>query len=286
MLLVCFSCSAFVACAQEQTEDAIYLKNGNIYRGTIIEQVPGESYTIQILGGSVMKIKAEYIERITHEKKAPTAQPYFNNDDKGSIYRNDNDPRNRRSPPPFVYRKKGYFFQGQLMVGLLEGGFRIINGYKFGQFGYLGLGVGIDGVVGSINVLVNGGGTEFSGAYVPLFLYYTGDILKKRITPFYALELGYAFRFQPSSATSSYNYYNQDPNEKVEGGMTGAVGLGVRFFSRKNRKTISLSINLDVKSGTNRYTYYNSNGSGQYYPYTQVTNAIMYFPAVKLGIGF
>ena len=287
-LLLCYIGYVLPICAQVQNEDVIYLKNGNIYRGTISEQIPGESYTIEIMGGSVLKIKAEYIERITHEKKANTAQPYLHNDESGTIINRGYTPSantSRRHPPPFIYRQKGYFFQAQIMLGFFEIGLRIINGYKFGQFGYLGLGVGVDGVIAQASEfsMTNGVNVDYAGPHFPIFLYYTGDILKRRITPFYAVEVGYAFRVHSSTPFASST---KDPNQSLDGGMTGGIGFGVRFFSRKSRVNVNLSINLDIKNPTNTFSYLYNNGGGQYLTKTYSTTDVMYFPAFKFGIGF
>jgi hypothetical protein len=48
--------------------DVVYLKNGSIIRGTIIEQVPGVSLKIETSDGSVFFYKMEEIEKITKEK--------------------------------------------------------------------------------------------------------------------------------------------------------------------------------------------------------------------------
>ena len=103
------------------------------------------------------------------------------------------------------------------------------------------------------------------------FIYYAGDILKKRITPFYAIELGYAFR---------PNIYSSYSAEKAIGGPMGAIGIGARIGNR-SRKNIALSLNLDVKAPTNHFT---SNYTGQ--TTTSSESLIMLLPSFKLGIGF
>lgn len=55
------------ATAQEKSIDVLYLKNGSIIKGEIIEQVPGVSLKIQTADGSVFVYKMEDIERITRE---------------------------------------------------------------------------------------------------------------------------------------------------------------------------------------------------------------------------
>ena len=69
----------------QQMEDVVHLKNGSIVRGTIIEQLPGESLKIQTQGGSVFvytmdeiaKISKEPVEmggRVDAKKDAPVAE--------------------------------------------------------------------------------------------------------------------------------------------------------------------------------------------------------------------
>lgn len=49
--------------------DVVYLKNGSVIRGMIIEQVPNVSIKIQTADGSVFFYKMEEVEKITKEKK-------------------------------------------------------------------------------------------------------------------------------------------------------------------------------------------------------------------------
>ncbi len=51
----------------KQLEDVVYLKDGSIIRGTIIEQVPGESLKIETTGGNVFVFSMKKIERIAKE---------------------------------------------------------------------------------------------------------------------------------------------------------------------------------------------------------------------------
>ena len=51
----------------QQIEDVVYLKNGSIIRGIIIEQVPGESIKIQTREGNLFVYQMEQIDRIMKE---------------------------------------------------------------------------------------------------------------------------------------------------------------------------------------------------------------------------
>lgn len=56
--------------AQEQMQDVVYLKNGGIIRGIIIEQIPGKSIKIQTRDGNVFVHQLDEVERITKEGAA------------------------------------------------------------------------------------------------------------------------------------------------------------------------------------------------------------------------
>ena len=68
ILVVCLI--AFVATEPlfaQQMEDVVHLKNGNVIRGTIIEQIPGESLKIQTQGGSVFVYTMDEIAELARE---------------------------------------------------------------------------------------------------------------------------------------------------------------------------------------------------------------------------
>ena len=73
ILVACLT--AFVAPAllfAQPLEDVVYLKDGTIVRGTIIEQIPGESLKIQTQGGSVFLYTLDEIAKIVKE---PVLEP-------------------------------------------------------------------------------------------------------------------------------------------------------------------------------------------------------------------
>ena len=53
--------------AQQQEEDVVYLKDGSILRGTVIEDVIGESLRIRTRDGNVFRIAYDRIDRRTKE---------------------------------------------------------------------------------------------------------------------------------------------------------------------------------------------------------------------------
>jgi hypothetical protein len=54
-------------CYAQQTVDVVYLKNGDIRKGTIVENVPDDHLRIETADGSIFTIKYEDIEKITKE---------------------------------------------------------------------------------------------------------------------------------------------------------------------------------------------------------------------------
>lgn len=54
-------------CKGQQLEDVVYLKDGGVVHGTIIEQVPGQSILIQARDGNRFRYPMDRIERITRE---------------------------------------------------------------------------------------------------------------------------------------------------------------------------------------------------------------------------
>ena len=69
-----------LAQAQQRLEDVVYLKNGSIIRGIIVEQIPFKSIKISTLGGSELIYTMDEIVRITKElpikPKFPTMSEY------------------------------------------------------------------------------------------------------------------------------------------------------------------------------------------------------------------
>lgn len=303
--------SSFTLSAQDDREDVVYLKNGNIYRGVIVEQVPGQTLKVETLGGNVFTVQISDITKITKEKKVVPdngpamgdmpGQPPMHGPESRQPDMNDHGPRffhhnnfqryykfdsaERGKGREFHYRKKGYFFEAQLLAEMGQGGGRIINGYKFSQFGYLGIGIGADLVgfapVGKYNF--GGNSAPYAGTYLPVFLHYSGDILRKRITPFYSIDMGYAVRFNsggPVAYPAYYPYYNNDYRQS---GAMGGVGFGVKFFS-KHRVNFNLSLNADFQNV--RYVPGYDIASGNGMTWRSGNSLTLLTPGLKFGLGF
>jgi hypothetical protein len=220
----------------------------------------------------VIVVAAADVVKITKEPKAAPQEEYYY---KYKVV---------RTPKPvyeYHFRPRGYFFQAQVEMEALELGFRIVNGYKFGQFGYLGLGVGVDGVILDIQ-----GTQNYAGAYFPVYIHYGGDILKKQITPFYSAEAGYAFHPIPGGgALSPANILGGGGSETTAvssvGGLMAGVGFGARFYSRR-RVHFDLSAHFDIKQSSTTFQAYDSYG----FEYNYTSHTVLLIPGLRFGIGF
>ncbi len=67
-LFVLFSGS--VLFAQSQLQDVVYLKNGSVIKGQIIELVPAKSVQLEIADGSIVSYEMEQVDRIVRDKSA------------------------------------------------------------------------------------------------------------------------------------------------------------------------------------------------------------------------
>jgi hypothetical protein len=261
--------------AQDWKPDVIYLKDGSIYKGTITHQTPNVRYEIETADGIFIPVANKNIDSLVLGVKHPI--PAFDT----TIVYYTNAPRPGRKLPSYGYKDHGYFFQAQINIQYAGGGARIINGYKINQYAILGLGIGFGGAALAANTPSNLGGAKnpFSGSYFPFFLYYSGDILKKKITPFYAIEIGYGV--SAPALIEGNSYYG--PVHVLTGGPMGSGGFGVRFYSGR-RFVFSLSANLDIQQAhtdvTNEQSYYN------HYPEFVSKSMTMLLPAFKIGIGF
>ena len=68
IFLICLTTLVMTSQAfAQQMEDVVHLKNGGLIRGTIIEQVPGESLKIQTRDGNVFVYTMDEIAKMSKE---------------------------------------------------------------------------------------------------------------------------------------------------------------------------------------------------------------------------
>jgi len=174
-------------------EDVVYLKNGSIIHGMIIEQIPGASVKIECSDRNVYVFKTEDIEKITREPVTDS---------------------------PFIMKKIQ-------IDSVKQRGFTIIPEINFSKINFSGDDFyylwGIDLTAGYlINPHISvgvGTGLEYNtyALYFPLFAALRYNILKKSVTPFFTAEGGYARVIK-----GGFPDYT--------GGLRIKGGVGMKFF--------------------------------------------------------
>ena len=161
---------AALSASAQSYEDVIYLKNGSIIHGVIIEQVPNVKYKIQTYDGNVFVFEVENIEKITKEipRTGKTVQP---------------------ANKFFSHAEKGFL----LYLGLDVSPFSpdsscsldIMTGYRFSNYFALAAGSSL-GYSWYGNEFHRGG--RFVGSY---YIHLRSDFLKTKVRPFVSVNLGY-----------------------------------------------------------------------------------------------
>ena len=277
-LVVILAFLPFSSMAQNGMQDVIYLNDGSVYKGIIIETVPNVSYKIQSEGGNVYAVTVSEVEKITKEEKKYRNQGFGMN--RGMMgWRNDS----IRYQP----REKGYFNEVQVLIENVQGGLRLVNGYKFNRFAYLGIGVGFDRVFSNpFNPRINGlEKKELAGIYLPLYLYHAGDgPTKGRFTPFYAVEVGYAMVFRGFDGDDRNV---DDFGNRLQGGIIAGAGLGFKIRSARHKGHFSLLFNVNYKQVNYEYDQLFLDQGGQVTgTLTQDGVAQLIIPGIRIGVGF
>ena len=159
-------CALFFAMAQKPLQEVVYLKNGNIVRGRIIEMHPEESLKIQTADGSVFICQMDEVEMLAKE-------------------------------PPVETRKKDGFHVGSTSggEGTFELGYTIGNGnykmdrfefnaiygYRFNPYFYMGAGTGFHYY------------SDMETTIMPVFADFKINFTNGKVVPYADLRAGYGF---------------------------------------------------------------------------------------------
>jgi hypothetical protein len=154
--------------AQNNTQDVIYLKNGGIMRGSIMEMVPDKYIKIKTNDGNVFVYQTTEIEKIVQE---PAYEPKL------------------LIMPDSTGLKRGYYgvfeYGFGYTMGYANGPFstkiNIINGYRICPWFATGIGVGV-------RVYFQ------EGLYIPVFADLRANLLNRKTSPYISLDIGYGFR--------------------------------------------------------------------------------------------
>lgn len=276
LLMIC----GFSHTCHAGSEDVVYLKNGSIYRGVIVDQQAGQSYTIRIAGGSKIVLALSDVEKVRKEPRQSPLEYYYDS-------LRHRDIRITHRSYYYHYRQQGFTMQWQTIVGLIDG-MRLSFGYRFNTYAALSLGSGFE-----YGNTVTPAPYAASNGYFPALLNLTGDILKTKWTPYYSVEIGYTFPMNRDLLSPSpYDYYygTTPPSQYHSyGGVTSGVGFGLRKYFRNISFLLSINVNvgyLRIKtSDFQSYNPYPSQGPPGYYD-SFTANYLVVQPSVRVGLCF
>jgi len=210
--------------AQQNEFDALYLNNGSVLRGKVIESTPGKGVKIEIVGNNVLFIPENEIQKIvmregTTEVKTQPEQP-------------------RQSSKIEIYPQI-HLFGGADQ----SGGITTSVAYKFPFRLSAGAGTGVE---------------WFNGAMLPVFASVNYKILPGTLSPYLYGQLGYAFSIDNNQNNYDY-YYGQNQNNL--GGFLAGIGAGLsKDISANTAITFSIGYRYQQTKITSEYNpYYDSN---------------------------
>ena len=155
----------------EELQDVIYLKNGSVLRGVVIEQIPNESLRIRTADGNVFALEMSQIYKLTKE------EPFYKEQDViKTLFK-----------PSDFYRAKGYrgWVETGGAIALGDYGdavfsFSTTHGLQVNPFFFFGLGVGIDYHF------------DYKTVFMPFYLDLRTYFINRRISPFLDAKIGYS----------------------------------------------------------------------------------------------
>jgi len=198
-------------------QDVVYLKNGGIMRGTLLEFIPDSLLKIQTVDGNVFVYKMREVVKYSKE-------PYFLNQSRPTVRRDT------------TGLKRGYY-------GLVEYGFgftfgnddapfttkiNFISGYRVCPWFAVGAGVGFRLYVED-------------GIYFPVYADLRVNFVNKNISPFIAIDGGYSWRTK---------------NEYEIGGIMISPTFGV-CVKLKNNYALNVGLNYELQGSSDVLTQYN-----------------------------
>jgi hypothetical protein len=225
--LTMFSMPSF---AQTNYEDVVYLKNGSIIHGIIIEQVPNESIKIQTADRNIFVFKMDEVLKITKEEIQPavghisTIETNKKEERKKSGYINITEWSFARS---FDETQSYHNYNGEKIP--FESHFDKINnstsfglqnifGYMFNPYFSMGAGIGFQG---NQNLYL-----------FPMYVDVRANFIDAILSPFTSVELGYSFA--SSEFFSPHDYEDR-------GGIMGLIAIGAKYFALPK-----MALNLSV----------------------------------------
>lgn len=221
LIVLCMSLSAAVW-AQKDKQDAVYLHNGSMVRGEVIENITDSHVKIQTVDGSVWVFQIDEVKEITsvdrykaQRKIEPSKSGFYSLTDIGAI--------------------AGRSTYGSGVAASLQ----TVAGYRFNERWSVGAGAGLE---------------NYQIGLAPIFAEGRCYLLKRNFSPFLALQGGYAFPIN--------NYKNHLGEWTHKGGITANASVGIRnYLSNNVALVISTGFRHQQSATTTTYWWFNEGDS-------------------------
>jgi hypothetical protein len=243
----------------------VYLKNGSIIKGYILEMVPNGTIKVKTSDGSIFIYKMEEVEKTAKEGAdvVVNAEP----DQKQSQTSPDAKPQDVES------KSKGYLLMVRggpnLHVGdidpSIDASLGIINAVQINE--YLSLGIGIE----ATSYVYDGSGTH-TALIFPVFFDTRLYIPRQKIQPMFGFQFGYSFINNKNSKAELYGSSSGFVPQDGSGGTYLAVSAGMRIPLNKITSIIA-------EGGFSFQQLKNS------YDPNNAYNAIETIPSLKINVG-
>ncbi len=177
-------------------EDVVYLRNGSVLRGNILEQVPRQSLTIQIFDGTTFYLLTSEIDRVVREpSQYIQIQVKYDND-----------------VVPLTYQDEPGWFKGYgiaISANSSNGNIHLMmrSGYRWDRWRQVSLVSGLD--------------PYQAGLVVPVAAEWRADVFAKPVTPHVFVQAGYGI-----AANRSFGH------RVFRGGPMYQIGTGLTFRTR------------------------------------------------------
>lgn len=246
---------AFNASAQNQYDDVVYLKNGSVIHGVIIEQVPNQEIKIQTKDGNIFVYKIDDVQKMTKEVSKPTINQYQQQRKPVVYYAQSPKPQKQPKEPkirdPFFVK-----YSGDVNIGFATGSktdiayydimdeepekstiksnfsrpiFSTTHGVQIYKYAFVGAGVGLQYMYGRMLKDIDES-DRWKTLLIPIYLNLKGMYpINEKLTPFVTLSLGYSVAVPTNSELSSkITYYDETITSKLNGGFHCEFGVGLR----------------------------------------------------------
>ena len=208
--------------AQGNSRDVVYLKNGSIIKGTIVEIIPGATIKIKTSDGSIFIYPMEEVLRT--EKEESSERPRRNADERKP------EPSER---VPSEYDHTGYFMIfrvgpriNNIINNTIDLNVGFINGIQMNEV--VSLGVGIE----TTNYFFSSDQAT-SIRMTPVFVDARFYVPKKRVRPMFSFQFGYAMGGKVQPSTHQNNNWSDFYPATEKGGVFMALGAGMRIHANK-----------------------------------------------------